>query len=263
MWKILGLPRVLRANVACMTDLRTFQILWQKSVFIPGTCTWLLNDFLLSAITTSNYGVLCDVIMILCKPWFIPSRVSGRGYKIGPVCVSVCVSVCLSVIQLSHGWTVWRTDQKFGVGFDIDNISDVFKGQGHRSKVKVTRLKNVILDFQIWPMQYMKCIFVMHVKGLSGKNTNKEGKTREGASTLRRFHFELLLFFEFVLTFVLTFISIIMMMHFSFPHAWWTRYDIFSMSPYWACNSCPCNNKRLHTQASRNPSVTSDMSDDF
>ncbi len=32
-----------------------------------------------------------------------PSRVRGRGYKIGPVCVSVCVSVCLSVIQLSNG----------------------------------------------------------------------------------------------------------------------------------------------------------------
>ncbi len=30
----------------------------------------------------------------------IPSRVSGRGYKIGPVCVSVCLSVCLSVTTL-------------------------------------------------------------------------------------------------------------------------------------------------------------------
>ncbi len=25
--------------------------------------------------------------------WFIPSSVSGRGYKIGPVCLSVCVLV--------------------------------------------------------------------------------------------------------------------------------------------------------------------------
>ena len=32
MWKILGLPRVLRANVARVTALRTFQI---RSVFIP------------------------------------------------------------------------------------------------------------------------------------------------------------------------------------------------------------------------------------
>ncbi len=34
-----------------------------------------------------------------------PSRVSGRGYKIGPVCLSVCVCVC----RLSRGWTVWCT----------------------------------------------------------------------------------------------------------------------------------------------------------
>ena len=43
----------------------------------------------------------CDTVESECKQciWtsctFIPSRVSGRGYKIGPVCVCVCVSVCL------------------------------------------------------------------------------------------------------------------------------------------------------------------------
>ncbi len=31
----------------------------------------------------------------------VPSRVSGRGYKIGPVCVSVRLSVCLSVTTLT------------------------------------------------------------------------------------------------------------------------------------------------------------------
>ncbi len=35
---------------------------------------------------------------------------------------------------------------KFGGGVDLDNISDGFEGQGHRSKVKVTRLKNVIFS---------------------------------------------------------------------------------------------------------------------
>ncbi len=35
-------------------------------------------------------------------PWgLIPSRVSGRGYKIGPVCLSVCVCVCASVSSLT------------------------------------------------------------------------------------------------------------------------------------------------------------------
>ena len=41
---------------------------------------------------------------------FIPSRISGRGYKIGSVSVYVCQSIC----QLSHGWTVWHADPKFG-----------------------------------------------------------------------------------------------------------------------------------------------------
>ena len=33
---------------------------------------------------------------------------------------------------------------KFGTGIDLDNTLDEFKGQGHRSKVKVIQLKNVI-----------------------------------------------------------------------------------------------------------------------
>ena len=74
--------------------------------------------------------------------YIVPSRVSGRGYKIGPVCVSVCLSVSLR----SHGWTVWHADPKFGRGLDLDNISDEFEDQGHRSKVKVARLKNVIFE---------------------------------------------------------------------------------------------------------------------
>ncbi len=72
------------------------------------------------------------------------SRVSSQGYGIGPVCVCVCVCVCicLSVSQRSHGWTVWHMDPKFGGGIDLDNILDEF--EGHRSKVNVYSLKNVI-----------------------------------------------------------------------------------------------------------------------
>ncbi len=73
----------------------------------------------------------------------IPSRVSGRGYKIGPVCLCVCVSVCLCVCQLLSSLTT----EKFGARVDHDYISDEFEGQGHRSKVKVTMLKNVIFEF--------------------------------------------------------------------------------------------------------------------
>ncbi len=43
-----------------------------------------------------------------------PSRVSGRGYKIGPVCVCVCLSVCHSALsrlnRLTHGGKIWRGD---------------------------------------------------------------------------------------------------------------------------------------------------------
>ncbi len=69
-----------------------------------------------------------------------PPASAVEGIKSVP---SVCVCVC----QLSRDWTVWHTDPKFGMGVDTDNISDEFKGQGHSSKVKVARLKNVILEF--------------------------------------------------------------------------------------------------------------------
>ncbi len=36
---------------------------------------------------------------------------------------------------------------KFVVGMNLHNILDEFKGQGHRSKVKVTILKNVIFIY--------------------------------------------------------------------------------------------------------------------
>ncbi len=49
-----------------------------------------------------------DNYQIFRKMVFSPpvSAVSGRGYKIGPVCVFVCSFVCLTVIQRSHGRTV-------------------------------------------------------------------------------------------------------------------------------------------------------------
>ncbi len=106
---------------------------------------------------------------------FIPSRVSGRGYKIGPVCLFVCLFVCLSVCQRSHGWTVSCTDPKFGRGIHLHNISDKFKGQGHRSKVKVTMLKKH--DF--WcSCSVCKCRFTLslHME-LSGSTPWHHGMT--------------------------------------------------------------------------------------
>ena len=77
---------------------------------------------------------------------FFPSRVSGRGYKISPVCPSVCVSVCHSALSrlncLTYGPKIWWRD---------------------------------------WPWR------MSVLEGLWGKNTDKD-TSREGASTLRRFH---------------------------------------------------------------------------
>ena len=66
--------------------------------------------------------------------FIITSSVSGRGNRIDPVCVSVCLCVCLSVSQRSHGQTNWCTHLKNGTGIGIDELSDKFDGQGHRSR---------------------------------------------------------------------------------------------------------------------------------
>ena len=55
------------------------------------SATFFLSD-LISArwriLSTKQYSEICLLTLL-----FIPSRVSGRGYKIGLVCVSVCLCV--------------------------------------------------------------------------------------------------------------------------------------------------------------------------
>ncbi len=50
----------------------------------------------------------------------------------------MCVSVCLC----SAGLTVGPTDLKSSAHIKDRDMSDKFKVQGHRSKVKVTKVKN-------------------------------------------------------------------------------------------------------------------------
>ncbi len=64
--------------------------------------------------TTELYGISADngnaprrILNIWIR--FITSRVSGWGYRIRAVFLSVCVCVCVH----SHGRTGWRTDKKF------------------------------------------------------------------------------------------------------------------------------------------------------
>ncbi len=72
----------------------------------------------------AEFGSVVSPIMTMSYFALIPSRVSGRGYKI-----------------------VLCTDQKFRRRVDLDIILNEFEGQGHRSKVKVARMKNVIFGF--------------------------------------------------------------------------------------------------------------------
>ena len=48
------------------------------------------------------------------------------------------------------GWAVGSTDLKFGARIKDHHISNGFEDQGHKSKVKVTKVKNVkILVFSL------------------------------------------------------------------------------------------------------------------
>ncbi len=75
-------------------------ILWSPLVTISNiTVTSLPNEY---KISLSPLGTIQRSIF--------PYRVSSRGYKIGPVCLSVRVSVCLCVCQLSPVRTVRHMD---------------------------------------------------------------------------------------------------------------------------------------------------------
>ncbi len=78
--------------------------------------------------------------------------------------LSIFPSFRLSVCECSHGWTIWRTDPKIGIRVDLDEISAKFDSQGHRSKVKVTRLENVIsrVFWSGWPDTKSWCMMLHH-----------------------------------------------------------------------------------------------------
>ncbi len=71
--------------------------LWDEPVSVT-TCRWLEWWLQISRVETQ---VICQRIGSRLKDVIFTSRVSGRGNKIGPV----CVSVCLSVSQRSHSQT--------------------------------------------------------------------------------------------------------------------------------------------------------------
>ena len=56
----------------------------------------------------------------------------------------VCLSVC-DVTKIHIPGTALHKVPKFGQSMDMDDLEVDLEGQGHRSKVKVTRLKNMSL----------------------------------------------------------------------------------------------------------------------
>ena len=57
-----------------------------------------------------------------------------------PVCLSVCLLALSRLNRWTYGYQIWY-------GIDLDDLLEVFDGQGLNSKVKVIQLKNVISSF--------------------------------------------------------------------------------------------------------------------
>ncbi len=122
-------------------------------IFCLGHLKWILCLTSASSsihLTSAFYWSCCQTRTYELWHWFLPSFSTFTEFlppalaeevifSVASVCLSVCVSVCLR----STGWTVGPTGLKFGARIKNHHISDGFEGQGHRSKVKVTKVKNV------------------------------------------------------------------------------------------------------------------------
>ncbi len=68
-------------------------------------------------------------------------------FSVVSTCASVCVSVC--ALQAQAEPLDLRIDLKFGICIKDYHISNEFEGQDHRSKVQVTKVKNVKKFFSL------------------------------------------------------------------------------------------------------------------
>ncbi len=106
-----------------------------------------------------------------------PSRVSGRGYKIGPVCLCVCQLVSsLTAEPFNLGSRNWA--QRLTLMIPWPSLMVKVIGQRSRSPFWKTWFSDFF--FTVWRLDI--------IWWLLNKNTDKKGTSREGASTLRRFH---------------------------------------------------------------------------
>ncbi len=77
--------------------------------------------------------------------WIFTSHVIGKSNNFCSVRLSVCLSVCLR----STGQTFGPTDLRFCTRSKDHHILGEFEGQGHRSKIKVTKVKNIKIQFSV------------------------------------------------------------------------------------------------------------------
>ena len=90
----------------------------------------------------------------------------------GLLCIAFRLSVCPSVCDWTEiHWTIIHISKtvavrgmKFGQDMHVDDPKDDLEGQGHRSKVRVTRSKNVIFRSHLTALQIM-----FEVKGHIGQ----------------------------------------------------------------------------------------------
>ena len=75
-------------------------------MYMPGTVKYMLVNvgFIRGRTLMVRGGILWRSTSSVLF-YIIPSRVSGRGYKIGPVCLSVRLSVCCSALSRLNGLT--------------------------------------------------------------------------------------------------------------------------------------------------------------
>ena len=92
---------------------------------------------------------------VLSSLYLLPPASAVEVIELEPS-VRVCVH--------SHNWTVSRMDNKFDMQVCQDHILVKFDGQGHRSKVKVMRSKNVISMLLGWDLELCTATVAYGVK---------------------------------------------------------------------------------------------------
>ena len=92
-------------------------------------------------------SIFCHLSVVHCCCWFLAATKQLYEWSFPSVCLSICLSVCLSVTPFwlcSHH----RIIMKFS-GVITNDKSDVHaKGQGQRSKVKVTEVNTQLNRFR-------------------------------------------------------------------------------------------------------------------